>query len=135
MRNLFVLLILFCSSCQIQDKDTQLLADYLKQTFNQELIGGEHKYVLVSETACTGCVSFVEDLCQNKPQPNTTYIMPRTLKDKLPHNNPQILIDSTLRLNRLKFHQGNVCKIYMKNKVIDHIDVYNATDMTRLLKN
>ncbi len=116
--------------CKYRNQNTRLFEKYLQQTFNIEIKDQVHKYILVSEHSCEECAFKALMYSISTYDTDVVFIFPKTMAHYFRRGkSSSILIDSSNAINKLKFHQGNVCKIYTSNKSVDSVLVYNIDNI------
>jgi len=101
-------------------KETKIFSNYLEEKFHEALAKDSVNYFVFSENGCPGCMKRANAFYQKNHKHNV-YIMSKQFHEKyfnFFHEN--ILIDSSGKINRLKYHGGNIGIIQ-----VAHQQVYN----------
>jgi hypothetical protein len=140
--NKFLLSALFCILCCCKREDnsrykaeTVNFNDYLKSHFNKTITNDSTCYFLVSESGCSGCIYNVIDAFAGKRR--VIFIMSIASYEKYSYKaspTEQILIDSTGKINRLPYHNGNIGLIETSKERIDTIIYFEPTTLEDQLK-
>lgn len=134
LRNSKILILtLLILSCNEKSKDTQILENYLKTTFNKNIEKRKVSYVLISGNSCEGCYATAINIALVNTDSNIIYIFPKQFSKYFSNNiYSNVLIDTLNKINKIKFHKGNVCKIYTSNHNIDSIANYEFDNISSL---
>ncbi|WP_129020446.1 hypothetical protein [Edaphocola flava] len=136
MKYLYVglMAILSITSCKEKEgnRDTELLEQYLHKQFNAEIAKDNSTYVLLSDQACSGCARYIFREAK-VPHDKFIFILPRP-SDNYIYNHPNVLIDSSANLGRLKFHRGNVCTIKTHDGLVTEVRVYDPSEVKDIFK-
>ena len=136
MKYLYVglMAILSITSCKEKEgnRDTELLEQYLQKQFNAEIAKDNSTYVLLSDQACSGCARYIFREAK-VPHDKFIFVLPRP-SDNYIYNHPNVLIDSSGILGRLKFHRGNVCAIKTENGIVKEVKVYDPSEVKDIFK-
>lgn len=124
----FALIVL--GACSAKSKDTELFEHYMHNAFGKSL-PDEAQYIIVSSTACGACAEHVYKLAKGK---NTgfIYIFPRYYRDKFESLDSNVLIDTTIRIEKLALHQRKIAKILVKNKNVSKVIVYDPRNIAKI---
>ncbi len=142
---LFGLLGVGVSSCKNADpviheryeEETRYINQYL-QGFKLQNVDSIRLLILVADEGCIGCVKEVVTTLSNRE--NVLFVLsPIAYHRYLSSGNSSknIIIDSTGKINRLSFHQGNVAAISFKQQQVDTIIVLepvSTSEQIRFLK-
>lgn len=133
LRIVAIIATLFFISCNgEQDRDTQLLEQYLQKHFNRSIEKENQTYILLSHSACAGCAKYIFERAKT-PGKNFIFVLPRPTND-FDYRFNNVLIDSSNAVGRLKFHMGNVCTIKTKNGKITTVKVYEPLDVGQIFE-
>lgn len=130
---IFSILLFFCN-CKLQDDDTIKFKNYLQNSFNLDMNNNVSEYILVSGNSCKSCADYVFNNATNNPSSNKIYIFPKKYQHYKTGIVENVLIDTNNKINKLKFHQGSICKIYLKNRKIDSIVIFDLNNIESIIK-
>lgn len=114
-------------SCTKKDKNTELLEQYLQKQFKVDIVKDSSTYILLANQACSGCAKYIFREAK-APHEKYIFVLPKP-SDNYIYNHPNVLIDSSGTLGRLKFHRGNVCAIKTENGIVKDIKVYDPNEV------
>lgn len=122
------------ASCSGKEKnqDTLLLDKYLQNQFNTEIAKDNSTYILVADQACSGCAKYIFEEAKSPPS-GYIFIVPKP-PSNYSYNYAKVLIDSSGKLGRLKFHKGNVCTIKTQEGLVKEVRVYDANEVKDIFK-
>jgi len=118
------------------DRDTQFFSTYLKSVFNADVPKSQHKFILVSANGCHGCNALILLHAMLKKDNNSnTYIFSSDVEEGIAkiQDYKNIWLDSSDKVNRLKFHGGNSCVMYTSSAKIDSIILINVEIVDSML--
>jgi|SRR5690606_10749782 hypothetical protein len=133
--------LLGCQSSLTQDKparpyapETEYFLKYLSSLDIEVPPSGHLIYFLFSESACWGCV---QRIFLNKMDGSERFIMTRSTANRLSLSDDfpagVVIFDDPDRINRIKFHGGNVGAVIVRNRAIDTIVVIEPVKMAAQL--
>lgn len=122
---------MYCS-CKQEDNDPRLFEQYLQKQFHTSIAKDTTIYVLLADHACSGCAKYIIERAKTPPD-HYIFILPKS-GNNYRYTHPNVLIDSSGYLGRLKFHKGNVCTIKTKDGMILDVQVYDAAEVTNIFQ-
>lgn len=139
-RLLIIVLIASCSSTTKDNKyerDNTAFNNYLTSVFGLKIANDSTNYVLISDNGCHGCIEATITTLSNYNK--TTFIVSNAAKEKYKNVlsglvEKRVLVDTTLRINRLKYHRGNVGIIQTTNGHIFNVVNLDAVNLYKILR-
>ncbi|OQX82272.1 MAG: hypothetical protein B6D64_00895 [Bacteroidetes bacterium 4484_276] len=133
---LFTLLILSCDNKYLNE--TNVFNNYLNDNFHEKIPNDEHKYLLVGEFKCNGCVekTFLEINKNVKDEKfNSVTIITYDLlivPDSI-ENRTKVLLDENAMFERIGLSIANVTLVKTNNSKIVKIKVINLNEIEKVV--
>lgn len=121
--------LIFCA-CNRKSEDTQVFEKYLQASFGKR-IDSKAQYIIVSSTACGSCAEYVYQLAREQSTP-FIFIFPRYYKKKFDTIPPKVLIDTTMRIEKLALHQRKIAKVTVDDGKVSKIIVYDPGNIEKI---
>ena len=108
----FVALLAACNTHKNNkySNETSYFSKFLKTAFNQEINNDSTNYVLISDNGCHGCIARTIHIMSEYRR--STFIVSKDMynEHRKDFNNikAHLLVDSTMAINRLRYHNGNI---------------------------
>jgi hypothetical protein len=123
-------MLIFGSCATNFNKDSKILNDYLLLQFDRPLEDNDITYIIVGNQACASCKRVVYSQVNGREN-GYIFILPKDA-DSIGFTQSNVFIDRSYRLEKLKFHRGNVGKVKVKNKEIISHTVYEPYEMNSI---
>jgi hypothetical protein len=110
---------------------------YLEKTFNLQVPQDSAYFVLINETGCVECVQ--RSIEHFTSIPKSTLIMTAATQEKYKHilaksEAHAVMIDATRKINKLRYHGGNIGVLATSNYKIDSILVLDIINMEERMR-
>ena len=117
--------------------DEAIFNEYLSSIFHLKINSDSTNYILISDDGCHGCIERAIITLSNYPK--STFILSKAGIQKYgaikENTSPaHILIDSSLKINRLKYHNSNIGIIQTAKGEIYNIVNMDAVNLYDIIK-